>query len=285
MMRTSLAIGALAMANALNAQTHDHSSHANVTRSSSVDRLLATAREATEPYTDRKVAIAAGYRRVGGDFPSMGEHWLNPKLIVDGGFDVSRPQLLTYLMIAGRPVLTGVVYAIPLDQGESPPDALGPEALWHEHNGSIDEEGLLPEHHSAPSAKIGTRVAFVHAWIRVPGSEPVFSAENWAIPFMRLELPVPERFPNGASRALSLVSGGRDFFARLMGPASLQSARSFDECVATVTEIVRRAKSERRPLDAMELEQMDIAWTQLLRNVASRSGPEIAARINGGIAP
>jgi hypothetical protein len=215
----------------------------------------------------------------------MGEHWLNPRLIVDGAFDVSRPQLLTYVRIAGRPVLTGVVYAIPLKQGESPPDAFGPEALWHEHNGSIDEEGLLPEHHSPPSGKVGTRVAFVHAWLRVPGSEPIFAAENWAIPFMRLELPVPDDFPNGASRALSLMSGGKDFLAELIGPAALESGQSFDECANTVSGIVRRAKLEKRSLDAVELQQLDDAWKRLVRNVAHRSGIEAARRINGGVAP
>ena len=285
MMRASLTLAALLAANTLNAQAHDHSTHSAVARSSSVERLLAAARQATEPYTDRNVAIAAGYRRVGRDFPSMGEHWLNPRLIVDGAFDVSRPQLLTYVKIAGRPVLTGVVYAIPLKQGESPPDAFGPEALWHEHNGSIDEEGLLPEHHTPPSAKVGTRVAFVHAWLRVPGSEPIFAAENWAIPFMRLELPVPDDFPNGASRALALMSGGKDFLAELIGPAAPESGQSFDECANTVSGIVRRAKLEKRSLDAVELQQLDDAWKRLVRNVAHRSGIEAARRINGGVAP
>jgi hypothetical protein len=285
MMRASLTITALVAASTLNAQAHDHSSHSIVARSSSVEHLLAAARQATEPYTDRNVAIAAGYRRVGRDFPSMGEHWLNPRLIVDGAFDVSKPQLLTYVKIAGRPVLTGVVYAIPLKQGESPPDAFGPEASWHEHNGSIDEEGLLPEHHSAPSAKVGTRVAFVHAWLRVPGSEPIFAAENWAIPFMRLELPVPDDFPNGAARALSLMSGGRAFLVELIGPAALGSVESFDECANTVAGIVRRAKLEERALDAVELQQLDEAWKRLVRNVASRSGIESARRINGGMVP
>ena len=81
--------------------------------------LLQSAREATAHYRDRNVAIAAGYRRVGRDFPSMGEHWLNRKLIVEGKLDVT-PAADTHLVkVAGRPVLTGVVYAIPLEQGES----------------------------------------------------------------------------------------------------------------------------------------------------------------------
>ena len=285
MMRAPLTLAALSIAGVLNAQTHDHSAHASAGHNANVESLLAAARTATEPFMDRSVAIAAGYRRVGPDIPSMGEHWLNPRLIVDGKFDVSRPQLLTYLKIDGRPVLTGIVYAIPLQQGELPPDAFGADAAWHEHNGSIDEEGLLPEHHSAPSAKAGTRVAFLHAWLRVPGSEPVFAAENWAIPFMRLELAVPDRFPNGAARALSLIAGGKSFFIDLLGPAAQHSEKSLEESARLAGAVVTRAKSERRPLDLADLQQLDNAWQRLVNDVACASGIDAAKRINGGVSP
>lgn len=286
MMRVSLIASSWFITISLGAQTHDHSSaHAHAVNSANVESLLAQVRIATEPYVDRNVAIAAGYRRVGPDIPSMGEHWLNPKLIVEGKFDVSRPQLLTYLKIDGRPVLTGVVYGIPLRQGESPPDAFGPEASWHEHNGSIDEEGLLPEHHNTPSAKVGTRVAFLHAWIRVPGSEPVFSAENWAIPFLRLGIPVPDQFPNGAARALSLIADGKKYFADLLGPAAQQSASSLDETSSAAESILDRAKADGRSLDPGDLARLDAAWQRLLTDVVRRSGIEAAKRINGGVAP
>ena len=285
-MRTLLIASSFLIATSLDAQTHDHSSsQATIVNDTKVESLLALARAATEPYIDRNVAIAAGYRRVGPDIPSMGEHWLNPKLIVDGRFDVSRPQLLTYLKIDGRPVLTGVVYGIPLRQGESPPDAFGPGASWHEHNGSIGEEGLLPEHHTTPSAKAGTRVAFLHAWVRIAGPEPVFAAENWAIPFLRLQLVVPKEFPNGAARALSLIADGKPFFANLLGPAAQQSAGFLDETATVTLEIVSRAKSEGRPLDAVDLQKLDAAWQKLVGHVASHSGLEAAKRINGGVAP
>ena len=215
----------------------------------------------------------------------MGEHWLNTRLIVEGVFDVSRPQMLTYVKIAGRPVLTGVVYAIPLQQGESPPSAFGPAALWHEHNGTVDEEGLLPEHHSTPSASAGTRVSFLHAWIGIPRTDERFAAENWAIPFLRLELAVPREFPNGASRALSLLAGGRSFFIQLLGEGSGDSTRYFDECASIVSSIVLAAKSESRSLNDHDLRRLDDAWQNLVRQLAERSGIEIAKRINGGNAP
>jgi hypothetical protein len=283
MMRSLLVIAALIVAVDARAQVHDHSA-ASPPRAVAVDSLLASARSATEQYRDRKAAIAAGYRRVGRDIPSMGEHWLNTKLLVDGVFDVSRPQLLTYAIVKGRPVLTGVVYAIVLQQGQSPPDAFGAEAQWHEHNGSVDDEALLPEHHSMPSAVSGTRVAFLHAWVHMPPANGMFSAENWAIPFLRLELPVPSHFPEGAARALSLMTGGQEFFADLLGEKRSLHLQSLDECAAITDAVAAKARSENRGLDSDDLERLDEAWQGLLRDITLRSGVEFAKRINGGAA-
>src|SRR4029079_9297482 len=102
---------------------HEHAQSSST--SAAADALVARARAATEISSDRSVAIAQGYHRVGRDMPSMGEHWISTRLVVDGGFDVTRPQILTYLNVDGKAVLTGVVFAIPLAQGESPPDAFG----------------------------------------------------------------------------------------------------------------------------------------------------------------
>jgi hypothetical protein len=280
-----LGLSSVARSQATAVGTHVHD-RAREESSSSVNTLalVARARSATEMYADRAAAIAAGYRRVGRDFPSMGEHWLSPKLIVEGAFDVSRPQLLTYVKIDGRPVLTGVVYAIPLKQGESPPRAFGPDALWHEHNGSIDEEGLLPEHHSTPSAAVGTRVAFLHVWTRIPASEGIFSAENWAIPFLRLHLDVPGSFPNGAARALSLLTGGREFFEELIGAQQASTvAASIDAGVSEVSATVARAKSQGRELNSAELEALDATWKRLVSGIRDRVGADAAKRINGGM--
>ena len=79
-----------------------------------VGALLSIARDATLPFQDRRTAIAAGYRRIGPDSPAMGEHWVNLRQVIADSLDVSRPAILTYVMVEDRPLLTGVVYAVPV---------------------------------------------------------------------------------------------------------------------------------------------------------------------------
>jgi len=274
-MKTVFLIAALLAASPLDAQT-----------APDVTDLLNRARAATEQFTDRKAAIAAGYRRAGRDLPSMGEHWINPRILMDGGFDPARPAVLTYLPIDGRAVLTGVVYAVSLAPGESPPSPFGSEAKWHEHNGSIDDEALLPEHHTtASSAATGTRVAFLHAWLRIPAPDGLFAAENWAIPFIRAGVPVPREFPNGAARAVSLAAGGKEFFLDLIGSAAAPRITSvLDDCAANASKIVAAARSDNRELTHDELSQLDSEWTAVLQRISELAGEDAAARINGGVA-
>jgi hypothetical protein len=76
------------------------------------------------------------------DFPAMGEHWIQIGLLFGGRRDPTRPELLTYVTVEGRPRLTGVAYAAALLPGESPP--AGPGLVWHDHVGTIDVESLIP---------------------------------------------------------------------------------------------------------------------------------------------
>ena len=54
------------------------------------------ARQATSKYQDQSVAILDGYRRIGRDFPAMGEHWIKIGLLFDGKFDAAHPEMLAY---------------------------------------------------------------------------------------------------------------------------------------------------------------------------------------------
>jgi hypothetical protein len=83
----------------------------------SVNAFIESAREATRKYQDQSVAILDGYRPIGRDFPSMGEHWINTGLLFDGKFDAAHPEILTYIRVSGSPWLLGVAYAIPLLPG------------------------------------------------------------------------------------------------------------------------------------------------------------------------
>ena len=72
-------------------------------RPAAAEDLMRTVREATAKYHDHDVAVADGYRRIGGDFPAMGEHWIQIGLLFGGRRDPARPEFLTYVTVAGRP--------------------------------------------------------------------------------------------------------------------------------------------------------------------------------------
>ena len=80
-------------------------------------------------YADRRVAIAAGYRRIGTDFPSMGEHWLHTGALLAQRVDPDRPTILTYAVIDGRPTLLGAGYVI-TTRGHAPATAPGWPDYW-----------------------------------------------------------------------------------------------------------------------------------------------------------
>ncbi|MGI8842870.1 MAG: hypothetical protein ACR2HZ_04155, partial [Gemmatimonadaceae bacterium] len=89
--------------------------------SAALTAFVAGARQGTAPYRDRSEAVRAGFRRLGPDFPGMGEHWISAARVFEE-FDPARPSMLSYATIAGAPTLIGVVYARALLAGEEPPD-------------------------------------------------------------------------------------------------------------------------------------------------------------------
>lgn len=180
----------------------------------SVAAFVARARAATERYKDQNVAAANGYRRLGPDFPAMGEHWANGELVIRGEFDASRPGLLTYARINGVPTLTGVVYALPLADNEAPPPFPFDRSLWHDHIGTVEDESLMLAHDAPHGPTGGLRLAVLHAWIWLENPEGTFVTDNWALPYARVGLrAVPGS--GGAARALAFVSGAAPYYISL----------------------------------------------------------------------
>ena len=105
-----------------------------------LDSLIALAFDPTKRYTERSAAVDDGYRRVGADFPAMGEHWLNASLLCASAVDPLRPTLLIYATIAGTPKLLGVGYVLVTRGDVRPTDAPGWPEAWHEHSGLLTEE-------------------------------------------------------------------------------------------------------------------------------------------------
>lgn len=174
--------------------------------------FVETAREASRKYQTLEAAIAAGYRKVGPDLPNMGEHWIQPRHAVRSAVDPHRPSVLTYLRVAGVPVLTGVAYTIVVSEGQEAPPSPIAGAEWHFHSGPIEEEIAGGMHH----AHSGFRLGMIHAWIWTKNPDGLFEADNWGLSYQRLGLPIPDRVAPAASKALFLLDGGVEYYDDLI---------------------------------------------------------------------
>jgi uncharacterized membrane protein len=237
----------------------------------SAEAFVKAVREATARYHDREAAIADGYRLIGGDFPAMGEHWINIGLLFDGRHDPDRPEFLTYVDVAGTPRLTGAAYAVPLLPGESPPAWPWAAESWHAHAGTVDEETLFPHEHAGhhgDDASPRPRLAMAHAWVWLANPAGDFAADNWALPYFRLGLATPPDAPTACAKALALVSGGAEHLAGVLeaagaeAPSERRVARdALARAQQSVREVLRRGPGSE--LDAAQLRRLGEVWARL----------------------
>ncbi len=271
------------------AQQHDHGMVTTGTTTAAQDSVVAAfveeARAATAKYRDLNTAIGAGYRLVGPDFPGMGEHWVHTRRVVQRTLSVARPAVLSYLRIEGEPVLTGVAYAQPVQQGEEPPPFILP-GLWHYHAGSIDEETLLlnPQsmHHGSDALP---RLAMFHAWIWVDNPDGLFAQDNWALPFLRLGLPVPEAVPPQAGKALFLLTDGVVYYAQLVDVAGSPDEADRAAVEAVLVQYRARVQTRYAAMQAagvvteQDLEDLVACWHELWRTLEDSVSPALWAQI------
>jgi len=209
-------------------------------------RMLAAARDGTIRYRAIDSAIADGFKRVGVEFPAMGEHWVNVARILENQFDPARPSVLTYITEGGRRRLAGVAYTALLTGGERPPSTPAPEAYWHEHNGSVAEESL-PLHHAAGTAaevSAGTpRLSILHAWVWLPNPAGPFVTDNWTLPLARLGIDASRRALSAdAIRGVSLASDNAGYYDQTIET----SLKPTDNELKLIQSIVARHRAEAR---------------------------------------
>jgi len=245
--------------------------------SDGVASFLERARAAAAPYRDRRVAIAEGYRRIGGDFPGMGEHWIHIGRVFDGRLDPERPEVLSYVVLHDVPTLTGVAWIVPLLEGEPVPEFPAPAALWHEHVGSLDDETLAPRHDRSGRGE-GARLAMLHTWIWVANPEGPFAADNWALPWRRLGREPPPAAPAASGRALSLVGPTQEYWT-----AMVRGAGGGDAGAAVA--LLSRARARVQALlgeDPPDLaERLARVWAELCDAIGVVGGPELRERMAG----
>jgi hypothetical protein len=250
----------------------------------SADDFVKAVREATAKYHDREVAVADGYRLIGGDFPAMGEHWIHIGLAFGARHEPTRPEFLTYVTVDGQPRLTGVAYAVPLLPGESPPAWPWADVSWHDHVKTIDEETVHPHAghtgHAGHADGVGPgeegaqqpRLAMAHAWVWLANPAGDFAADNWAIPYFRLGLATPADAPLGCAKALALASGGADHLAEVIEGAGVRSPsqrRAMQKALSRAQRSVRDILERRSGavLEARQISGLADVWDQLWRDL------------------
>ena len=229
--------------------------------------FIASARAGSVRYRDLDSAIADGFRLVGGDFPGMGEHWVHAGRLMAGVVDPSRPAILSYATIHGRPALVGVAYALPLGAGDPLPSA--PRNAWHAHSGSVDEASFLPRHAGHGADNPGARIAVLHAWAWLDNPDGPFATDNPALPFARAGL-APASASAPALRALALAYGGVPYYAA----AATRTSEPGDTSSRSVMRLLEAAAARARaavaaqPADLPDTELATI-WGDLWEEIAA----------------
>ena len=229
--------------------------------------FIASARAGSVRYRDLDSAIADGFRLVGGDFPGMGEHWVHAGRLMTGMVDPSRPAILSYATIDGRPALVGVAYALPLGAGDPLPST--PRNAWHAHSGSVDEASFLPRHAGHSAENPGARIAVLHAWVWLDNPDGPFATDNPALPFARAGL-APKSASAPALRALALAYGGVPFYAAAVDRASEPGDTSGRSVMRLLEAAAARARAAvaTRTADLPDTELATI-WGDLWEEIAA----------------
>lgn len=250
--------------------------------------LTTIVRAGTARYQDQAAAIRDGYRQVGPDFPSMGEHWVNAALLVNGVLDPARPQVLEYADVGGHATLLGVAFAVLVDS--SPPEGLPvPPSAWHTHAGSVDDESFVLSHAEAQGHhhhdRSGPRVAILHAWVWLDNPAGLLATDNWAVPFARLGFAAPESASAAAGRAASLACGGARYFATLIRvvahPDSAEQANletMLVEASALISETLGRGTGS-TALSPAQVTYLETAWERTWDVLLEAASPAVRERL------
>jgi hypothetical protein len=243
----------------------------------SIDSLAAEAARGSAKYADRRAAAADGYRRVGPDFPGMGEHWLNTQMLLSGKIDAKRPTILIYANVAGAPKLLGAGF-VTTTVGDEMAGVPGWPDKWHEHSGLlVDESGVAP----SASAQVGTHVWVLHAWTILANPGGQYAPDNWALPFVRAELDVPTHADADASRALAMLNGGDVYLRDVLTDAGMRTGArtsSVDSVLATARTRVASLVGARRAaksLSADELSALRAEWRVMSESLRAVLGADV----------
>ena len=263
--------------------------------------FLAAAEAGTIRYRDLAAARADGYRPLGGELPSLGEHWVHNRRALANVLDPAAPSILVYVRVAGEPVLAGVAYTRLLAPAAPLPDfPRGRPNAWHEHNGGVEDEVLPLAHHGPSSATTNDsgvanppanghrggaaprlRIAVMHAWIGVANPAGIWESENWGLPYVRLGL-APDAGPGGLdARVLSLATA-KDYYLRAAAGIGQLDAEETRRVERILGDYAVRAVRRTPPADggrhsmsspAVRAETASLLWDSLWKEISAAVRP------------
>jgi hypothetical protein len=245
------------------------------------DSFVAAARAGSERYRDRTLAIRDGYRRVGTEFPFMGEHWVNPALLIAGTPSAQRPSVLSYARVGDASMLVGVGYAV---AGTPPVDFAPADAIWHEHAGTV-ADALLAQHGAASMSQQGEPpFSVLHAWAWTANPDGLFTTDNLALPFLRARLTAPAHIERNAAQALALFAGGDAFYIDVIRAAAQGTVeeQEIERAVASARERVqewRAAFTDNERPDVVQLARLAAIWENMATTILSAVPASAATRL------
>ncbi|MEO7457328.1 MAG: hypothetical protein ABIY52_13780 [Gemmatimonadaceae bacterium] len=238
---------------------------------SSLDSLASASAIATARFADRRAAAAEGYRRLGADFPGMGEHWLHPGALLSGSIDANRPTILIYATIGDAPKLLGVGFVTTTRGDDTVRAVPGWPRAWHEHSGLLTDESGVSPGTNAPS---GTHVWVLHAWTGLKNPDGVFTPDNWSLPFLRAGLAPPAASDPDAARAVALVNGGDAYLRGVLTDGRMVTPAN----AARVDSIIARARGEVSSLVAatpLSFVALRATWQAMSSSLRAELGPGV----------
>jgi hypothetical protein len=248
--------------------------HAQTPMSTTRERFVADARAGTAQYQNPSTAIADGFKRVGVEFPAMGEHWVSLSRVLENRFDARRPSVLIYITTHGKRQLAGVGYTALLGDGDQPPRSAATLADWHEHNGSVIDESLpvhghADKHSTLPpeAAALGaTRLAILHVWAWTKNPAGTFVTENWSLPLTRRGMSSRTLKP-ATVRALSLAGDSASYYEQTLRTSLALNPAESDRVHAILEEHRASARAELARHPRLDEDALSRIWTGLWTNL------------------
>jgi len=265
------------------AQLHSGHEDASAVVDSNAIRFVAEARAGTSRYHDQAAAIADGYRRVGPELPSMGEHWLNIRLILADSVDAAHPSILIYVTSPAGPSLVGVAYTRMLRTAEPFPDFPRGLDAWHDHSGLLEDEALPTAHvrQLGRDTARASRLGFLHLWIWCDNPAGAWTADNWSLPFARAGLRAAVS-DDQAARSLALAAdSGRYYLETLtaVSRADRVETTRLREVLAAGAAKMRGLSLSKGELTEADVARLRSAWQSLWADIATSLPPDKVRRL------